>query len=95
MDIKPISIANCQNIKFSAKLVAQKKNVDRYATVQDLYEMEDRINAHNEELIKKQNEKLGQVFQSMINHIEHVGAHCADVEYNEAMDNATLLKLNA
>ena len=94
MNIHTISITNCQNIKFGTKLVAQKKNIDRSATVQDLYEMEDRINAHNEELIKKQNEKLGQVFQAMINLIEHAGAHSED-GYNEAMDNATLLKLNA
>lgn len=54
--MKIVSINNTysnKNIYFGVKQNKKRReNVDRAATLQDLHEMEDRINEHNEKLIK-------------------------------------------
>ena len=54
---------------------ARRENVDRTATVQDLYEMEDRIIAKNKELFKKQNRMLGDTILSMMEYMEMRGTY--------------------
>ena len=90
MNIQSVSLAQSNFTSNSSR----RNNADRVATLQDLYEMEDRIIANQSELIKNQNEMLGKTLQSMIKHINDVGAYLSVPEYNEAMDNASLLKLN-
>jgi len=67
------------------------KNVDRAVTVRDLYEMEDRIIANQEKLIKNQNEMIGKTLQSMVR-LVYNGFN--DEYFDQAMDDASLLKLN-
>lgn len=45
----------------------RRENVDRAATLQDLHEMEDRINAHNDKLIQTQNANFQNTMQALIN----------------------------
>ena len=55
MNILPISSNIIKITNFTGK-PKRRGNTDRTATVQDLYELEDRINAKNKELIEKQNQ---------------------------------------
>lgn len=69
---------------------SRRTNTDRVATLQDLYDMEDRITANQEKLIKNQNEMLGKTLQSMSQLIYHD----YDEYFDQAMDDAAMLKLN-
>lgn len=93
MKIESINMM-CKPNKPSFMQTPKRKSTDRMATVQDLYEMEERIINSNEKLIRKQNEMIGQTLQSMVKHINSVGTEGAEEEFHEAIDNATLLKLN-
>lgn len=44
----------------------RRTNVDRAATVQDLYEMEDRINLKNAEMLRQQNEQIANLMFSQV-----------------------------
>ncbi len=55
MNIQPISIAK-NSTGFGVK--EKRTNIDRAATVQDLYEVEERLKEHQEKLIKEQSAKL-------------------------------------
>lgn len=63
MNIRPISLFNYQNNFTSVK--RRRDNVDRAATVQDLYEMEDRINAKTSALFVKQNRLIGNALDNI------------------------------
>ena len=52
MNIQSVSMAQSNFTSNNSR----RTNTDRTATLQDLYEMEDRITANQEKLIKNQNE---------------------------------------
>lgn len=90
MNIQPISTVKFPRLQFSSN-DERKTDVDRYATVRDLYEIENRIISNQEKLIKNQNEMIGKTLQSMSQLIYHIN----DGEYfDKSMDDASLLKLN-
>lgn len=87
MNIQSVSLAQSNFTSNNSR----RTNADRTATLQDLYEMEDRITANQEKLIKKQNEMIGKTLQS----ISQLISRGFDDEYfDQAMDDATMLKLN-
>jgi len=56
MNVQSISLTQSQKPAFKA--AERKSNVDRTPTVQDLYDMEDRLKAHQTDLIAKQNSNI-------------------------------------
>ena len=86
MNIQSVSLAQSNFTSNNSR----KTNTDRVATLQDLYDMEDRITANQEKLIKNQNEMLGKTLQSMSQLIYHD----YDEYFEQAMDDAAMLKLN-
>jgi hypothetical protein len=86
MNIQSVSLAQSNFTSNNSR----RTNTDRVATLQDLYEMEDRITANQEKLIKNQNEMLGKTLQSMSQLIYHD----YDEYFDQAMDDAAMLKLN-
>ena len=65
MKIQPVNML-CKPSKPCFTSRERRENTDRAVTVTDLYEMEDRINLQNKELVKQQNEKLGNILKNMI-----------------------------
>ncbi len=65
MNIQPVS----QSLNFGTSICTKQRrdNQDRQVTVADMYEMEDRINQKNEELIRKQNKLLGEAIKALAN----------------------------
>lgn len=49
----------------------RRTSVDRAVTVQDIYEMEDRINSRNAEIIKHQNEQISKLVMSQVKYYIH------------------------
>ena len=86
MNIQSVSLAQSNFTSNNSR----RTNTDRVATLQDLYDMEDRITANQEKLIKNQNEMLGKTLQSMSQLIYHD----YDEYFDQAMDDAAMLKLN-
>ena len=70
MKIQSIQIM-CKPNKPCFSRSERRQNIDRAATVADLYEMEDRINAKNAAIIKKQNEILGNM-EARINNFNEI-----------------------
>lgn len=68
MNVKSIT----SNFAFSAKLASRRDNTDRVPTVQDLYEMEDRINAYQENLIAQQNANIAKALIYMQTGEQHI-----------------------
>ena len=68
MYVNSVSALCCKKPHFMA---APRKvdNLNKKATLQDLYGSEDRIMEHNEELIRKQNELLSVALMSMAKHV--------------------------
>ena len=86
MNIQSVSMAQSNFTSNNSR----RTNTDRTATLQDLYEMEDRITANQEKLIKNQNEMIGKTLQSMSQLIYHD----YDEYFDQTMDDAAMLKLN-
>jgi len=87
MNIQSVSMAQ---LNFTSN-GSRRNNADRVATLQDLYEMEDRIIANQSELIKNQNEMLGKTLQSIA---QLISRGFDDEYFDQAMDDAAMLKLN-
>lgn len=64
MKIQPINIM-CKPNKPCFTENKRRQNIDRTATVADLYEMEDRIYLKNKELINQQNRKIGNILMNL------------------------------
>ena len=63
-----LSTPNYKKVAFTGEKPERKRIYNnRNATLIDLYEMEDRINARNDKLIKKQNELIGNTLKSLAN----------------------------
>lgn len=86
MNIQSVSLAQSNFTSNNSR----RTNTDRVATLQDLYDMEDRITANQEKLIKNQNEMIGKTLQSMSQLIYHD----YDEYFDQTMDDAAMLKLN-
>lgn len=66
MNIQPISSVSFARDRASIKVQPKRENTDRMVTVQDLYESEDRIKAHQEMLIHQQNQALANAMTILV-----------------------------
>ncbi len=87
MNIQAISSASVRPVFGNVK---RRENTDRAATVADIYEAEDRIKAHQEELIQQQNIQLANVFRSLAGTVYRCDCDNTE-EYNECLDDADKL----
>ncbi len=66
MNIQSITPVSFMRERSSVKVQPKRENTDRMATVQDLYESEDRIKAHQELLIHQQNQALANAMTLLV-----------------------------
>lgn len=83
-----IDFGQSSNRRFEDMSVLKQQSIN--ATLYDLYQMEDRIISNQERLIKNQNDMIGKTLQS-ISALIYEGS---PDDYEQATDNASLLKLN-
>ena len=83
MNIQSISQVSFSKEQAPKRVPPRKENVDRYATLNELYESEDRILAQNEALIRQQNQALANAMVLLVHMHKNT---CTDPECNHKKD---------
>ena len=71
MLVQPIAMINCRKPHFTSAPERNKNGrwLQTYATIQDLYDSEDRIMEHQEKLLKEQNTQIARTLNAMAAYI--------------------------